>query len=94
MDTRRKPPLAGNGSSGGQSSSGGGGPVPERVTVALAPKTVLALEKLTQLTGDNKTDSINKALSFYAYVQELFASGGALFEREPGSNEAVRLRVF
>lgn len=52
------------------------------------------MDKLTTLTGDNKTEAINKALQFYAHIEEFLASGGALYMRDPGSNEMERIKIF
>jgi hypothetical protein len=75
-------------------SGGTGGSGLERVTVNLTPRTVEALDGLVQLTGDTKTDAINKALQVYAYLQNLLNAGGALYVREPDATETERLRFF
>jgi hypothetical protein len=82
----------GNGS-GGDKDRGGGSSL-ERVTVNLTTRSVVAMDKLTTLTGDNKTEAINKALQFYAHIEEFLASGGALYMRDPGSNEMERIKIF
>ena len=71
-----------------------GGSSLERVTVNLTPRTSEALEQLAQTTGDTKTDTINKALQVFAYLQELQHGGGAIYVREPGSKEQERLKIF
>jgi hypothetical protein len=80
----------------GQTSHGGrrGGSSLERVTVNLTPRTSEALEQLAQMTGDSKTDTINKALQVFAYLQELQRGGGAIYVREPDSKEQERLKIF
>jgi len=42
----------------------------------------------------SKTDTINKALQVFAYLQELQRGGGAIYVREPGSKEQERLKIF
>ena len=55
---------------------GGGGL--ERVTVNLIPRASRALEQAGELTGDSKTDTINRALQVYAYLEEVWAKGGSV----------------
>jgi hypothetical protein len=66
----------------------------ERVTVNLAPRTSEALEQLVQATGESKTDTINKALQVFSYLQRLQRDGGAVYVREPVGKEVERLRIF
>jgi hypothetical protein len=40
----------------------------ERVTVNLVPRAAEALRRAVELTGDSKTDTINRALQLYAYI--------------------------
>lgn len=72
---------------------GGGSPL-ERVTVNLTARSVSAMDLITDLTGDTKTESINKALQFYGHIQKFLDSGGALYMRDPGSNEMERVKIF
>lgn len=65
-----------------------------RVTVNLSPRASEALEQLSRMTGESKTDSINKALQLFAYVQQVQSDNGAIYVREPGSKEPERLRIF
>lgn len=52
----------------------GGGLV--RLTVNLTQRAVRALEHACRLTGDSKTDTVNRALRVYALVYDLAAQGG------------------
>jgi hypothetical protein len=83
---------------GSKSSDGdkdrGGGSALERVTVNLTMRSVAAMDKLVDLTGDTKTETINKALQFYAHIQEFLDSGGALYMRDPDSDELERIKIF
>lgn len=81
---------------GGRTNHGGrgGGSPLERVTVNLTPRTSEALEQLAQITGESKTDMINKALQVFSYLQQLQRDGGAVYVREPGSKEVERLKIF
>lgn len=49
-----------------------------RLTVNLIPKTVAALDQVTALNQENKTDAVNRALQMYAWLSELAAAGGAV----------------
>jgi hypothetical protein len=67
-----------------------GGPA-ERITVNLNEKASHALENAVQMTGDTKTDTINKALQLWALLQDLHRRGGAAYLREPdGEQERIR----
>jgi hypothetical protein len=85
-------PTSGTGVPG--NASGGGGSSSDRITVSLASRTSAALEAVVAATGDNKTDSINKAICFYAELRRLVEAGGALYLKEPGASEAERVRFF
>lgn len=90
--TKEAPPRTG----GGRNRQGdhGGGSSWERVTVNLVTRAVTALNSIVAQTGVSKTDAINKALQVYDYVQDHQSRGGAIYVREPDSNELVRLRIF
>ncbi len=49
-----------------------------KITVNLIPRSMTALNTIVALTGDNKTDSINRALQVYAFFQERIAAGDDL----------------
>ncbi len=72
---------------------GGSGPL-ERITVNLIARASRALQKVSELTGDTKTDSINRALQVYAYLEEINAQGGAIYVRESADAELERLKMF
>lgn len=82
------PPDETNPSEDGRSSS------LERVTVNLTPKSVAAMTLITQLTGDTKTEAINKALQFYGHIQEFLNASGSLYMRDHGSTELERVKIF
>ncbi len=66
----------------------------ERVTVNLTGRASRALELATELTGDTKTDTINRALQVYAYMEQVTAHGGSIYVRETGDSDLERLKVF
>ncbi len=50
-----------------------------RVTVNLTPRASQALDHATGLTGDSKTDTINRALQFYLMLVEEERKGGNVY---------------
>lgn len=66
----------------------------ERVTVNLTPKSSRALEDSAQRTGDTKTDTINRALQVYEYIEGIITRGGAVYVREDHAGELERLKIF
>jgi hypothetical protein len=78
--------------SGGR-GNGSNGPL-ERITVNLTGRASSALELATELTGDTKTDTVNRALQVYAYLEQIMARGGAIYVREAADSELERIKVF
>jgi hypothetical protein len=66
----------------------------ERVTVNLNPRASRDLEELVELTRDTKTDSINRAVQIYAYLERILHNGGAVYVREKDDAELERLKIF
>ncbi len=80
---------------GGQTGRGRGGGSPlEKVTVNLTRRSVEALDKIVESTGETKTDAVNKALQVYGFIQEQLDSGAALYVKDAGSEQADRLQIF
>jgi hypothetical protein len=73
--------------------SGGGAPL-ERITVNLIARASRALQAVAELTGDSKTDSINRAIQIYAYFEEIASRGGTVYVRESAGAELERLKMF
>jgi hypothetical protein len=78
------PPITGN----------GGGGQPERVTVNLNGRASDALERAARITGESKTDAINRALIIYALLHEAQAANGAAYLRENKDADLERLRIL
>jgi hypothetical protein len=74
----------------------GGGPRShmERVTVNLTARASEALRESVELTGDTKTDTINRALLVYAFLQRVMREGGAVYTRGSGAAELERVRFL
>jgi hypothetical protein len=75
-------------------TAGRNGSTLERVTVNLTPRASKALEQAVKCTGDTKTDTINRALQVYAYLEETMQSGGSIYLRQNPDGELERLRIF
>jgi hypothetical protein len=73
-----------------------GGPRPqmERVTVNLTARASEALKESVELTGDTKTDTINRALLIYAFLQGVMQEGGAVYTRGGDTGELERVRFL
>jgi len=68
--------------------------VAERVTVNLSDKSSLALSRLAALTGDTKTDAINKALQVYALIQDAQSNDGEVWLKESAKSDLSRIRFY
>lgn len=79
-------PSAGHG-------DGNGGP-PGKVTVNVTSRASRALDLAAELTGDTKTDTLNRALQVYAYLEQLTARGGSVYVQEAAEAELELLTVF
>lgn len=66
----------------------------ERVTVNLNARAARALEFVTTLTGDSKTDAISRALQVYAFFEETTSAGGAVYIKESKDAELQRVKIF
>lgn len=66
----------------------------ERVTVNLTPRASKALEQVVERTGDTKTDTINRALQVYAFVEKTLQEGGSVYTRRTPDGELERLQIF
>jgi len=66
----------------GQPPGAGG----ERVTVNLSAKAAEALHEVATNNGDTKTDTINRALLIYAYLERVVRDGGKIYVREQGGD--------
>lgn len=64
-----------------------------KVTVNLLPRTVAALEQASESTGDSKTDTINRAVQLYAWVQRMLDAGESLRVVSP-DGETREIHLF
>jgi hypothetical protein len=66
----------------------------ERVTVNLNPRAARALELVTSLTGDTKTEAISRALQVYAFFEETTVNGGTVYVREGKDGALQIVKIF
>jgi hypothetical protein len=66
----------------------------ERVTVNLTGRAADALAEAAKLTGNSKTDTINRALQVYAYLEQVANDGGAIYIRESPDGELQLIKMF
>jgi hypothetical protein len=74
-------------------ASRGHGPL-ERVTVNLTPRSSRALNETVERNGDTKTDTINRALQIYAFIEEIWHNGGSVYVRQQPDAELELIRAF
>ncbi|WP_369253711.1 hypothetical protein [Streptomyces sp. R35] len=87
--------TAGTTVDGGRPVASGRGASPlERVTVNLTSRASRALEATVGLTGDSKTDSINRALTVYAYIEQVLQQGGSITVQETPDAPPQKLVIF
>jgi hypothetical protein len=66
----------------------------KKVTVNLSARSVRALGEAMDVTDDGQTETINRALQVYAFLQRIWNNGGSVLVRETPTGEIERLRVF
>jgi hypothetical protein len=74
--------------------TGGSGGGLRRITINLTPRAWEALERAVKLTGDSKTDTINRALHVYAYIVNITKNDGDVYVRDGGHDELERLLLI
>jgi len=77
----------------GERGDGTGGPT-ERVTVNVTGRAFGALSLAADLTGDTRTDTLNRALQVYAYLEQVTSRGGSVYVREAADSEMELLEIF
>jgi hypothetical protein len=66
----------------------------ERTTTNLTPRSVRAMNNLVCWTGHTKTDTVNRALQIYEFIQQITENGGTVHVRQAGGAELERLTFF
>jgi hypothetical protein len=62
--------------------------------VNLTARAALALDVATGLTGDTRTDTINRALQIYAFLKQVTARGRTIYIGEAADSEVERFKIF
>jgi hypothetical protein len=62
--------------------------------VNLTARAALALDVATGLTGDTRTDTINRALQIYAFLKQVTARGRMIYIGEAADSEVERFKIF
>jgi uncharacterized protein (DUF1778 family) len=65
-----------------------------RLTINLTPRAAAALTLAANITGENRTDTVNRALQFYAYAEQVISAGGTVLVREPGTDELTVVKFM
>ena len=52
-----------------------------RLTVNLVPRAYKSMMLAVEITGDSRTDTINRALQFYAFAEVIMSNGGQILTR-------------
>lgn len=60
-----------------------------RLTVNLVPRAHAAMLLASEINGLSKTDTVNRALQLYAYVEHTLSDGGELLVRDPDGQLSV-----
>ena len=63
-----------------------------KVTVNLVPRASVALDEASAITGDTKTETINRALQLYAWMQKMIDEGNQLVViNADGNKQEIKL---
>jgi len=62
-----------------------------QITINLTPRSRAAANVTTEITGDNLTDTVNRAVQIYAYLMKLDGDGVLLFAEKPVDGSRERL---
>jgi hypothetical protein len=62
-----------------------------KVSANFLPRSMVALEAAAELSGDNHTDCLNRAIQVYAYVEQLRVEGKELQVVDPETGVVERL---
>lgn len=67
-------------------------PAELRLAMNLSPRAFTALSEIRRLTGDSKTEAVNKAIQTYLILQRAQAAGGGACIRDAENAEPVQYR--
>jgi hypothetical protein len=84
MQSTLPPPTTTQPTGGGQT----------RITVSMLARALAAIDDVHDITGETRTDCINRAVQLYAMAHRAQADGGCLYIRETPDGELTRMRVL
>jgi hypothetical protein len=62
-----------------------------KISANLVPRAVVALQQATEVTGDNATDVLNRAIQLYAYIAKAIDEGKLVFIEDAKAGDRERL---
>lgn len=62
-----------------------------KVSANFTPRSVIALDAAAEITGDSKTEALNRSVQVYAYLMKLEKEGRLLFVEDPTAGTRQRL---
>lgn len=65
-----------------------------RITLNLSARGEDALDAITGLTGDSKTEAVNKALQAYAIIQQAQTKGGGMLIQDDADANPTYVRFY
>jgi hypothetical protein len=64
-----------------------------RLTINLVPRAYAAMLLASEITGDSRTDTVNRAVQLYAYVEHVIKEGGDILIRDK-NGETSRIKML
>lgn len=65
-----------------------------KLTVNLTARSVAAMDEAAALSGDSKTDAVNRGLQLYAFVLRIMAEGKLLCVADDKGKVIEKIRLF
>jgi hypothetical protein len=66
----------------------------QRITVNLVARASEALQRVSQRTGDSRTDTINRAIQIYDYLDDVISRGGDVYVRESKDSDLQLVKIL
>jgi len=64
-----------------------------RLTINLIPRAYAAMVLASEITGDSRTDTVNRAVQLYAYVEHELSQGSEILIRDK-TGETSRIKML
>ena len=65
-----------------------------KVSANFVPRAIVALDVAGEVTGDSRTDVLNRAVQFYAYLVKRAEEGNLIFVEDPKTGTKERVVFF